>query len=140
MGAFVATTGTANSDANPPTAAPTPGLRIGARVEIVYDWYPEETAWSLVDQATGTEIYSSAAYSVLTPMQPVVTDIPGLLPGRTYTLSITDVARDGLCCRYGEGSAKLAVLWQDGTEGPILWTSNGSFGAQEVASVTLPQV
>ena len=120
-----------------PTAAPSPLPRVSLQVVILYDWYPQETGWSLVDEETGTTVYSSPAYSVVTPMRPVATDID-VLPGRSYRLTITDIAHDGLCCVYGEGSARIVLLAPDGTEGSTLWSSDGIFSGREVATVAVP--
>lgn len=127
-----------NSRVEPPSAAPTPTPSATLRVEIVYDWYPKETGWTLVDKETGATLFVSPTYSVDTPMQSVVTDIPDVPLGRSYTLTITDVEHDGLCCLYGKGSARLAILEHDGSEKSTLWSSDGVFADEEVASVTLP--
>ena len=70
-------------------------------------------------------------------MELVVTDIPGLLIGHSYTFTIVDTAHDGICCAYGEGRAKVPAVQDNGSVGAPLWESNGSFGGLAQATVVL---
>ena len=122
-----------------PTSSPTFLPRSSLRLEILYDFYPEETSWSLVDKISGTEVAGSVAGSATTPMKLVPVSIPGLVPGQLYTLTIQDAVRDGICCGFGKGSVRAVLVSSTGEES-VVWSHPGDFGAaiQTTISVLMP--
>jgi len=100
-------------------------------LEIVFDNYPEETAWQLY---AGSSLYAQGGVTGGS-----ITGYPGessfsttfCLGSGDYTFVIYDLYSDGICCSYGNGSYSLTA--DDGT----VLASGGSFGANEVTEFTL---
>jgi hypothetical protein len=115
----------------------TPLPRASVRVEILYDYYPGETSWTIVDNTTGVQIDCSPAFSVTTPMELVTKSIPDLLAGQSYIVTIQDLAGDGVCCVYGEGSVQVVLVAPSGNES-VVWGHRGDFGTAIEATVEVP--
>jgi hypothetical protein len=119
------------------TAGAKPTPRTSLRVEILYDDYPEETSWSIMDNTTGVEMYSSPAYSGMAPLELVATYIPDLRTGHSYMVIIQDLAGDGVCCLYGKGSVQVVMVAPSGKES-VVWNHRGDFGSGAKAIVEVP--
>ena len=104
-------------------------------LEIIFDDYPEETAWqiyegsdasgSLLDQG-GITNGAISGYGGETSFL-----ANWCLPSGDYSLVMYDVYSDGMCCNYGDGSYTLST--DDGT----VLASGASFGANEISNFTL---
>eukprot|EP00566_Odontella_aurita_P003492 CAMPEP_0113595590 /NCGR_PEP_ID=MMETSP0015_2-20120614/39818_1 /TAXON_ID=2838 /ORGANISM="Odontella" /LENGTH=1552 /DNA_ID=CAMNT_0000502917 /DNA_START=104 /DNA_END=4762 /DNA_ORIENTATION=+ /assembly_acc=CAM_ASM_000160 len=90
------------TNANPPTNAPacTP-----VEVIILTDNYPWETTWSLFD-SDNTKWGSGGPYDKKDVEVGIFS--PGVcVPDNSYTFTINDAAKDGVCCGYGQGSYEV---------------------------------
>ena len=94
-------------------------------VTLLTDNYPEETTWSLTDDA-GSVLLQGGPYNqdATTYTESICAD-PGC-----YTFTINDSFGDGICCFYGPGSYSVLV---DGTE----VASGGNFGVQDTENFCL---
>jgi hypothetical protein len=92
-------------------------------LDITFDNYPEETSWSIVNDAGQT--VASGSYSTANPDGSSITETL-CLPDDCYTFTINDAYGDGICCSYGSGSYTLT-----GPSGLI--QSGGSFQFSETA-------
>ena len=75
-------------------------------LKVKYDSYPTETAYSFVHDDTGKQYAFSPFFSGAVNGQEDTMSWKGM-PAGTYTLSIGDSGRDGICCVYGQGSISL---------------------------------
>jgi hypothetical protein len=92
----------------------------GVIINILTDNYPEETTWSLTDDATGAAVASGGPYvDDASAVQEVVCVGDGC-----YTFTIFDAFGDGVCCGFGTGSYDLTV------DGAVLITG-GEFAESE---------
>jgi hypothetical protein len=110
---------------------------------IRYDDRPEETFWRLEEKSTGQTI----------AFQP---SIPGprasfshrlsLRPGK-YTLQVTDMQGDGICCEYGKGQIALfahgspttsTLKSQSQNQTQLLGRSDGKFEFRQSLDFTVP--
>ena len=89
-------------------------------VSITFDNYPEETAWTIAEQGTGTVVASGGPY----PGASGTFEQTVNLPDGCYTYTINDAFSDGICCAYGDGSYSV-------TCSIITHASGGTFGASE---------
>jgi hypothetical protein len=100
-------------------------------LDIVFDNYPEETAWQLY---SGSDLILQGGVT-----ENNITGYPGessfsttfCLESNDYSFVIYDLYSDGICCAYGNGSY---ILTKD--DGTVL-ASGGSFGANEVTEFTI---
>ena len=75
-------------------------------VEVFLDDFPEETDWTLQDE-NGTTVLSGGAYGSgdgQTLKSATLSEGLG-----SYTFTITDSWRDGICCSYGSGYYEIKV-------------------------------
>ncbi len=93
-----------------------------ATLTIVLDNYPEETTWSITNDATGATVASGGAYGNFPDGSTVSEDI--CLADGCYTFTIFDSYGDGICCAYGSGSYSLSG-------GGNTLASGGAFGSSE---------
>jgi len=96
-------------------------------LSITFDNYPEETAWTLRNDA-GATVASGGTYG----NQPDGSTLAETfcLPNDCYTFTITDSFGDGICCGFGNGSYSLT-----GPDGSIV--SGGSFTTSEATDFCL---
>lgn len=92
-------------------------------LDITFDNYPEETSWTIVNDAGAT--VASGSYSQANPDGSSITETL-CLPDDCYTFTINDGYGDGICCSFGNGSYTLT-----GPNGVI--QSGGSFQFSETA-------
>lgn len=90
-------------------------------VTIVFDNYPEETAWVLTDD-TGATVSSGGTYSGQADGSTLVIDL--CLPDGCYDFTITDTYGDGICCSYGNGSYTVS-------DSSNTYASGGNFTSSE---------
>ncbi len=90
-------------------------------VTIVFDNYPEETAWVLTDD-TGATVSSGGTYSGQADGSTLVIDL--CLPDGCYDFTITDTYGDGICCSYGNGSYTVS-------DSSTTYASGGNFTSSE---------
>lgn len=90
-------------------------------LSITFDNYPEETSWSITNDA-GATIASGGTYGSSPDGSTLTENI--CLVDDCYTFNITDVYGDGICCSYGSGSY---TLYNGGT----VLASGGQFGSSE---------
>ena len=93
---------------------------------LVFDNYPEETSWTLVDGG-GTTVESGGTYGSQPDGSTLVINMC-VTPG-CYDFTMLDSYGDGMCCTYGNGSYLL-----QGANGTTL-ASGGSFTSSETTTV-----
>lgn len=71
-------------------------------MNILFDKYPTESSWTLVNECTNEVIESGNRYSDSDQL-----DVTKCVPRARYTFTILDSEGDGLCCKFGEGSYKV---------------------------------
>ncbi|SEP55884.1 S8 family serine peptidase [Neolewinella agarilytica] len=90
-------------------------------LSITMDNYPEETSWTLTNDA-GQTVASGGTYGSIPDGGNYTETI--CLVDDCYTFTINDTYGDGICCSYGNGSYSL-------TQGGTTLASGGSFGSSE---------
>ncbi|MDG2425437.1 MAG: BspA family leucine-rich repeat surface protein [Flavobacteriales bacterium] len=90
---------------------------------ILFDDYPGETTWDLVDSA-GTAVASGGPYPGFAWDEVVENFCAGI---GCYTFTMYDSYGDGICCGYGTGNYELSM---DG----VIMASGGNFEDQEVTT------
>lgn len=100
--------------------AVTDGIQVS--LELLTDFYPEETTWELVDE-NGTTIDVGGPYF---DEATLVTVDWCLAPDACYVFTIFDSANDGICCGFGEGNYTIV----DSGGNPLI-SSTGQFGSSE---------
>ena len=103
-----------------PTPAPTPCEGMTIQVDIRTDDYPQETAWTIMNDCDGTAAETSPTYT----SQGTPYTVEYCLPEAEYTFTVTDSYGDGVCCGWGTGSVEVKV---DGTTA----MTAGAFGSSE---------
>lgn len=101
-------------------------------VEVTYDDYAFETGWS-INSKDGNVLVSSPPYSMFqngTTIERVFMD-----PGE-YIFNIIDLAGDGSCCEFGEGSWQL-LAELDGDD-QVLLNGDGNYTFGVVATFVVP--
>ncbi|MDG5491174.1 immunoglobulin-like domain-containing protein [Psychroserpens sp. SPM9] len=91
---------------------------------FVFDNYPEETSWTILDDSNST-VASGGTYGSQPDGSTLNIDVD--LPAGCYSLVINDTYGDGICCSYGNGSYAL-------TDGGTVLASGGSFTSSETTS------
>ncbi|PHS61951.1 MAG: peptidase S8 [Flavobacterium sp.] len=94
-------------------------------LNITFDNYPEETAWTL--KTSGGTTVASNSYSTANPDGSSITETINNLASGDYVFTITDSYGDGICCAYGNGSYTLSS-----SVGTIV--SGGSFTSSDVTN------
>ncbi|WP_340064321.1 M43 family zinc metalloprotease [Ascidiimonas aurantiaca] len=94
---------------------------------ITFDNYPEETSWTLLNDA-GQTVASGGTYGNQPDGSTLIEDL--CLPDDCYTFTINDSFGDGICCTYGSGSYTLT-----GPGGTL--ASGGSFTSSEATNFCL---
>jgi chitodextrinase len=108
-----------------PTCPPPTGCTdTEVTLSITLDNYPEETSWTLTNDA-GQTIASGGTYGSQPDGSTVTETI--CLVNDCYTFTINDAYGDGICCSYGTGSYSL-------TEGGTILASGGSFASSEATA------
>lgn len=90
-------------------------------LSITLDNYPEETSWTITNDA-GATVASGGTYGS-SPDGSTITETICLVDD-CYTFTINDSYGDGICCAYGNGSYTL-------TNGGTVLASGGSFASSE---------
>ena len=98
--------------------------RIPVTLTITLDDFPEETLWSIVDDA-GNTIAADGPYSSDSPGAIIQEEIC-LDPTACFTFTIRDLAGDGICCGYGIGNYNITD-----PNGNVLVVSDGTFTNSE---------
>lgn len=98
----------------------------GFGIKLYTDNFPAEISWALIDNNSGSAALISAGNYQNNLVYQASTC---LNPSRTYTFIIYDSARDGICCSFGTGYYELFY------NGPLIFRSTGSYGAEERVSV-----
>jgi trypsin len=118
---------------------------------IRYDDRPEETFWRLEEKSTGQTI---AFQPTIPGRRSSFSHRLSLRPGK-YTLQVTDMQGDGICCEYGEGkivisahgspttsnstsALKSQTKDQDKTQTQLLAQSDGQFEFRLALEFTVP--
>lgn len=124
-----ATTQPTSAPTKEPTTAPTDGPTgdFEIQVVVIHDTWPSETSWVLADEQ-GVALLSQSSGSVVFSGAVVNETVP--VNAGTYTFVIDDVAGDGICCAYGNGSYAVIV---DGTT----VFSGGEFGSTQKLTFTI---
>ena len=91
---------------------------------LVYDNYPEEISWKLMD-SDGVELYTG-----LGAVEDSLYATNFCLPDGAYTLGIYDSYGDGLCCEYGDGYYLLM-------EGSDTLATGGEFTHEAAVNFTI---
>ncbi len=105
-----------------PTCPPPAGCTdTEVTLSITLDNYPEETSWTLTNDA-GQTVASGGTYGAQPDGSTVTESL--CLADDCYTFTILDTFGDGICCAYGTGSYSL-------TQGSTVLASGGSFTSSE---------
>lgn len=99
---------------NPPTCT-------NVNINFVFDNYPEETSWQILN-SSGQVVESGGTYGSQADGSSLT--ITKCLAAGCYTFKINDSYGDGICCAYGNGSYSVTSI------GTTL-ASGGSFGSSE---------
>ncbi|MEA3448588.1 MAG: T9SS type A sorting domain-containing protein [Bacteroidota bacterium] len=94
-------------------------------LDLVFDSYPGETSWDLVDDFSGNTIGASPDYA---DAGSGIFESFCLISTKCYTFTIHDEYGDGICCAYGNGSYTLTL---NGTE----IATGGNFNYSESTSI-----
>lgn len=100
-------------------AAPT----VNTTLTFIFDDYPEETSWSILDGST--TVASGGTYASQADGSTLVINVP--LTAGCYDFVINDVYGDGICCSFGNGSYSL-------TDGSTTLASGGAFASSETTN------
>ncbi|QSE97887.1 S8 family serine peptidase [Fulvivirga lutea] len=90
---------------------------------LVFDNYPEETSWQIVDGST--VVASGGTYASQADGSTLNIDVT--LPDGCYDFIISDQYGDGMCCSYGNGSYSLR-------DGATVLASGGSFASSQTTN------
>jgi subtilisin family serine protease/chitodextrinase len=104
-----------------PTCPPVSCNGTDVTLSITLDNYPEETSWTLTNDA-GATVESGGTYGGEADGSTITFDF--CLVADCYTFTMLDAYSDGICCAYGSGSYSL-------TQGSTTLASGGTFGAAE---------
>jgi len=115
----------------PPTTPPEGSLPV--QISLALDDYPEEVSLELLQ---GSEVLYRKNEGTFSGMQSF-SDTLHLLPG-DYALKLVDSFRDGMCCRYGNGTYEVTVSFLDGNA-INLASGDGVFNDTLVIDVTVPE-
>ena len=99
---------------NPPTCT-------NVNFNFVFDNYPEETSWQILN-SSGQVVESGGTYGSQADGSSLT--ITKCLAAGCYTFKINDSYGDGICCSYGNGSYSV-------TSNGTTLASGGSFGSSE---------
>ncbi len=91
-----------------PTQSPTvftPCSGMAVEIKVKTDYFPDETAWTLVSKCGANITLRSPPYSSSNEIQSTT----ACLPTGKYKFAITDTGGDGLCCDYGQGRYEILV-------------------------------
>jgi len=95
---------------------------------FVFDSYPEETSWDLLND-NNQVISSGGTYG--SQVDGSTLNLTGCLPNGCYTLRVNDTYGDGMCCSYGQGSYSMV----DGSNNVL--ASGGQFTSSESTAFCL---
>ncbi|WP_130733318.1 M4 family metallopeptidase [Flavobacterium sp. J27] len=124
---FVGTTGTtwqgdiAVDDVALSTGGVTNPTCTNVNINFVFDNYPEETSWQILN-SSGQVVESGGTYGSQADGSSLT--ITKCLDAGCYTFKINDSYGDGICCAYGNGSYSV-------TSNGTTLASGGSFGSSE---------
>ncbi|CAB9496991.1 Chymotrypsin-like elastase family member 2A [Seminavis robusta] len=125
-----------------PSATPPPALpqeqAVSLKLEIHYDAYGIENAWTLRNMDVD-EIIDEKKYYTVAPAGLSSTVYKNLLAGN-YTFTIQDYANDGICCNFGEGFVRLTQVYDDDVvdiDNKEIWHLKGNFEAQAAVEFQL---
>jgi bacillolysin len=90
-------------------------------IEFIYDDFPDETGWTLIDGA-GTLIASQSTGSFRTLLGGSIYKTASVAESE-YIFEMTDAVGDGICCQHGIGEFKITVNGE-----LIAVGGNGNFG------------
>ncbi|MBN2756239.1 MAG: S8 family serine peptidase [Bacteroidales bacterium] len=106
---------------------PPVGTCTDVTLTITFDNYPEETSWTLKDDA-GATIASGGTYASQADGSTITKTV--CLNDGCYSFTINDTYGDGICCSYGNGSYKLM-------NGAETLAAGGSFTSSETTNFCL---
>jgi hypothetical protein len=108
---------------------------------IQYDDFPEEVFWRLEDKSTGQTI---AVQPSIPGRRAFFSHKLSLRPGR-YTLQVTDMQGDGLCCEWGHGQIVVSAhgnptnsTLESKSQTQVLAQSDGHFEYRLALDFTVP--
>lgn len=116
-----------------PSSAPTFNATLNAtepvdvKIVIVFDTFPDEIGWSIVDESSGEEIISIPVGSYL-PTTEVGTELLGLIPEIVYRFTIVDTFGDGLTGRGISTFGSYLILQDTNGDSLTLLTGDPDFG------------
>jgi hypothetical protein len=99
-------------------------------LKLTTDYYAYETSWELIDTSTGQQIAEGPPPNRKYKDETIYRGSE-CLPDGSYKFVIKDSAKDGICCRYGEGSYEIRL------DGELL-RSGGEFADSETTSFDMP--
>ena len=106
------------------------------RIEILTDKYPLEVGYSIKENFNDRNIVASVPRGSFSREDSIEIRTYVLLGGAEYQFRITDYARDGICCEYGNGRYRIVaeLYGQD----LLLALSGGNYGGSELQTFVVP--
>jgi len=104
-----------------PSCPPTGCNGTEVTLSITFDNYPEETSWTLTNDA-GQTVESGGTYGSQADGSTLTIDL--CLVDDCYTFTMNDSYGDGICCSYGNGSYTLS-------QGGTVLATGSSFGSSQ---------
>merc|ERR1712130_886325 len=77
-------------------------------LNFVFDEYPDEVSWNIYDEDLGRSIRKKSDYRY-EYVNGVANETIELCNDHCYKITIHDLARDGLCCKFGNGGYEIVV-------------------------------
>jgi trypsin len=127
--------------ADPPPVDPALGNDGSSMVHyvlnVMYDGFPEETAWRL-ETASGDFIIERG-FNTVTQAHEIVSWELHLVAGQDYVLEVQDGYGDGFCCQNGDGYiAVYAIIDGDEDNPAYLGGGSGDFGSSNQYAFSVP--
>ncbi|CAB9502158.1 expressed unknown protein [Seminavis robusta] len=107
-------------------------------IEIQYDQYPQDIAWTVLNQDTKVAEYFQRYGDVTTPFSNQSITFDNLDPNVTaYLFKISDQARDGFCCVHGDGYVRIIDNNSIGRSSAVLYSLDIYMGAYYEVDISI---
>lgn len=117
-----------------PTPAPTspPEGSLPVTISLAFDNYPEEISLEFLHGSQVLHRHSEGAFTGMESFSETL----HLLPG-DYEMKLVDSFRDGMCCKYGNGTYEVTAMFSDGSIFPVA-AGGGTFNDTLVIDLSVP--
>jgi hypothetical protein len=76
-------------------------------IQIQYDQYPQDIGWTFIQDGADEALFFQPYYTITTPSFNQIMIFDNLDLDQSFSFKISDVARDGICCTYGDGFVRI---------------------------------